>query len=239
MKGYIHSIETFGTLDGPGIRYVIFLQGCPLRCQYCHNPDSWGFGERRSVSVEELVADALGCKPFYKNGGVTLSGGEPLAQPDFAYEIVKRMREEGLHTAIDTSGIVSIEICGEAVAEADLIILDLKHIDPEKCRLLTGRDNKNAIRLLDFCEKRQKKVWIRHVVVPGLSDDMEDLERMAVFLKEYSCVEKVEILPFHKMGEYKWKEMNLPYKLSDTPMPDAKTIKSAKEIFVKHGLNLV
>ncbi len=236
MKGYVHSVETFGTVDGPGVRYVAFLQGCPLRCAYCHNPDSRAFGQNLETTPSALVEDVLRYKDFLHGGGVTLSGGEPLAQPEFTREVLELLRAEGLHTAVDTSGAIPLERCRAAVEVADLVLLDLKHIDPDKCRDMTGQDNRNAIRLLTWCENSGKPVWIRHVVVPGLSDSLADLERLATFLSEFTCIERIEILPFHKMGEYKWKELKEDYRLGATPEPDAKTIRAIQALFARYGL---
>jgi pyruvate formate lyase activating enzyme len=237
-KGFVHSVETFGVLDGPGIRYVIFLQGCPLRCCYCHNPDTWQMsapGTRR-VTAEELVCDVLKYKNYIDTGGVTLSGGEPLAQPEFALDLVKLCRENGFHVAIDTAGSVPLPTCEKIIVEADLIILDFKALDADRCREITGQDNVNAIRLLDYCERTQKDVWIRHVVVPGLTLDYAQLEKMAAFLSGYGCVKKTELLPFHKMGEYKWKSMGLDYKLYHVNEPTAVQMEKSIAIFKGYGL---
>jgi len=237
-KGFVHSIETFGTLDGPGIRYVIFFQGCLLRCRYCHNPDTWleGVSGAISMSAKELICDILKYKSFIINGGVTLSGGEPLYQPDFACEIIRLCSENGIHTAIDTSGAVPLPSCEKAILAADLIILDIKAIDNEICRTLTGRDNINTLGLLDFCEKIKKNVWIRHVIVPGLTLDRAMLEKTAAFLSGYSCVKKVELLPFHKMGEYKWKEQGLDYTLYNVNEPTIEEMDESFAIFKGYGL---
>lgn len=236
MKGYLHSVETFGTVDGPGIRYVAFLQGCPLRCAYCHNPDSWQFRANREIEAEALVADMLRYKSFLRGGGITLSGGEPLAQPAFAAEVLRLAKAEGMHTALDSSGAIALEHCREAVDLADLLLLDIKHIDPEQCRAISGQDNTQALRLLNHCEQTGKPVWIRHVVVPGLSDDWDALERLAAFLGPYRCVERIEILPFHKMGEFKWQELGLPYRLGEVPAPDPERMEKIRELFLRHGL---
>ena len=236
MKGYIHSVETFGTVDGPGIRYVAFLQGCPLRCAYCHNPDSWQFNTNREIDSAALAADVLRYRSFLRGGGLTLSGGEPLAQPAFAADVIRRVKAEGLHAAIDTSGAIAVSHCREAVDLADLILLDIKHIDPDKSLEITGQDNSNAIRLLEYCEQTGKPVWVRHVVVPGLTDDWDALERLAAFLAGFQCIERIEILPFHKMGEYKWQELGLPYRLGDVEPPAPERIDRIRALFVRHGL---
>lgn len=237
MKGYVHSIETCGTLDGPGIRYVVFFQGCPLRCKFCHNPDSWKINAGKTYSVQELMTDILRYKSFIRSGGITLSGGEPLLQADFAAELLNECKNHGIHTAVDTSGAIPLKDCREAVDAADLILLDLKHLDTEKCSELTGMGNENALELLDYCESNKKKVWIRHVVVPGYTEDYAHMERMAEYLSGYTVIQRVEILPFHKMGEYKWKQLGLNYDLKNTPEPTARSIERIRGIFAGYNFN--
>ena len=237
MTGYVHSIETGGTVDGPGLRYVIFLQGCPLRCKFCHNPDTWEFNKGKVLSAEEVVEDILKYRNFIKSGGVTLSGGEPLAQPEFAAEILELCAANNIHTAVDTSGAVPLDACKRAVDAAKLMLLDIKHIDGRGCMELSGKDNKNALELLAYCEQAKKEVWIRHVVVPGYTDDLVDIEKMAEYLSSFSVITRMEILPFHKMGEYKWKQLNYKYDLENTPEPSAELIGKIKELFRKYELN--
>lgn len=239
MEGYIHSIETCGTLDGPGIRYVIFLQGCPLRCKFCHNPDSWQINAGRKVSVSELMEDILRYKNYIKTGGVTLSGGEPLLQAKFAAELFRECKRQGIHTAVDTSGAISLNLCKEAIDAVDLVLLDIKSIDTIKCEDLTGKGNEDALTLLDYLEQTGKDVWIRHVVVPGITENEEDIERMAQYLSGFSVIKRVEILPFHKMGEYKWKQLNLDYELTDTLPPTNESINNKKDILRKYKLNVI
>lgn len=239
LTGYVHSIETCGTVDGPGIRYVAFFQGCPLRCKFCHNPDTWKKYEGKQYTVDALLQDILKYRNFIKNGGVTLSGGEPLLQAEFAAELLSRCKEEGIHTAVDTSGAIPLKACKEAVDAADLILLDIKSIDSIKCKELTGMGNDNALELLDYLEAAKKPVWIRHVVVPGITENYEDIEAMARYLSKFTVVERVEILPFHKMGEFKWKELGLEYTLYDTPTPEKDSIRKIKEILKGYGLNVI
>lgn len=239
MEGYVHSIETCGTLDGPGIRYVIFLQGCPLRCKFCHNPDSWQINAGRKVSVDELMEDILRYRNYIKTGGVTLSGGEPLLQAKFAAELFRECKRHGIHTAVDTSGAIALSICKEAVDAVDLVLLDIKSIDTIKCADLTGKGNEDALTLLNYLEQTGKDVWIRHVVVPGITENEEDLERMAQYLSRFTVIKRVEILPFHKMGEYKWKQLNLNYELGDTQPPEKESIENIKNILRKYRLNVV
>ncbi len=236
MTGYIHSIETCGTLDGPGLRYVAFLQGCPLRCKFCHNPDSWQVRTGQEYSVDELMEDILRYKSFIRSGGVTLSGGEPLFQAEFAAELFRQCKLHGIHTAVDTSGAIPLQFCRAAIDEVDLVLLDIKHLDTDKCRELTGKGNEGALELLDYCEKIGKPVWIRHVVVPGFTDDLAEIEKMAEYLSRYTVIQRVEILPFHKMGEYKWKELGLKYELDKTPVPARELIENIKDIFTRKKL---
>ncbi len=238
MTGYVHSIETGGTVDGPGLRYVVFLQGCPLRCKFCHNPDTWQCNRGTVYTVDELVNDILKYKRFIQHGGVTLTGGEPLLQAEFTAEVLRRCAEHGLHTAIDTSGAIPLAQARPAVDAASLILLDIKQIDDAKCRALTGQGNGLALELLDYCQQTGKEVWIRHVVVPGITDDLPELERLAQTIARYPVVSRVEILPFHKLGEYKWRQLGLAYELTATPEPTPEAIAQIRALFAKYGLNV-
>lgn len=238
VQGRIHSVETFGAVDGPGVRFVVFFQGCPLRCKFCHNPDTWNPAEGKPVTAKELAGQIASYKNFIKDGGVTLSGGEPLLQPEFATALLLECKRLGLHTALDTSGGVPLSAAKPPVDAADLILLDIKDIDKEDCRALTGQDNQNALALLRYCQQTGKPVWIRHVMVPGLTLNPDKLTRLSAFLSGFSCIQKVELLPFHKMGEYKWEQLGRPYSLTDTPVPAPEEVALAKEIFRKQGLPL-
>jgi pyruvate formate lyase activating enzyme len=238
VTGRVHSIESFGTLDGPGIRYVLFLQGCPLRCLYCHNPDSRCGEAGKTVTAGEVLADILTYRPFIRRGGVTLSGGEPLLQPDFACALLDGCREQRLHSAIDTSGAVPLSESRPALDRADLILLDIKALDDDLCQALTGASSRNTLATLDDCEASGRAVWLRHVVVPGYTLDDARLARLADHLLRYTCIRKVELLPFHKMGEYKWKALRIPYLLADTPAPTEDEMRRAKDIFRSRGLPL-
>lgn len=235
MVGNIHSVETFGTLDGPGIRYVIFLQGCPLKCKFCHNPDTWDVNLGKQQTVDELIGDILKYRSFIKKGGVTFTGGEPLMQAEFVTEAIKRCKKLGIHTCIDTSGSTHLSVCSDALDEVDLVLLDIKHIDTDKCKELTGMGNENALKMLDYLEQIKKEVWIRHVVVPGYTEDYETLETMAKYLSKYTVISKIELLPFHKMGEYKWENMGLSYEISDTKEPTKESMEKIKKIFEKYN----
>ena len=215
--GYIHSYESFGAVDGPGVRFVVFFQGCPLRCLYCHNPDTWEMKRGRLTEASAVLNEILQYRSFIKDGGVTLSGGEPLLQPDFCAELLSLCKRAGLHTAIDTSGAVPLSHCRKAVDLADLLLLDIKDIDPKDCIKLTGQDNSSALHLLSYCEET------------GKPDDRK-LVRLAQALKPFSCIQKVELHPFHKMGEYKWRQIGAPYTLTDTPPLSEDELNHAKEL---------
>ena len=238
ITGRIHSIESFGALDGPGIRYVLFLQGCVLRCKYCHNPDTWDPKGGREVTVNEVMSQIARYKHFIEKGGVTFSGGEPLLQPEFLLALIKSCKQHKLHTAIDTSGHVDLAACQEVLLANDLLMLDIKSVSNEKCKELTGQGNENAFAFLDYCEWYKKSVWIRHVLVPGETIIPDDLHSLAQKLKQYDCIDRVELLPFHKMGEFKWKELGLNYTLEDVAVPDPEEVEKAKQIFIDYGFTM-
>ena len=237
--GRIHSVETFGAVDGPGIRYIVFFQGCPLRCIFCHNPDTWHFSRGHEISSEDVFEDIKKYKNFIKHGGVTLSGGEPLMQPHFAEDILKRCRKEGIHTAIDTGGSIPLVHAKNVIDQADLLLLDIKAIDEKMCIEITGRSNKNALDILNYCESTEKTVIIRHVLLPEYTLDSNELHKLAEYLKNFKCVERTEFLPFHKMGEYKWKSLGEEYKLKNTRPPSREDVKNAVDIFASHGLKAI
>ena len=239
VTGRIHSVESFGTLDGPGIRYVLFLQGCGLRCKYCHNPDTWQMGGGKVMDSDEVISDILTYKNFIRSGGVTLSGGEPLLQPEFAADILQKCDGHHIHTALDTAGAVPLSISRPVLDAAKLILLDIKALDNDLSIALTGRSNKDTLATLAYCETKGKPVWLRHVLVPGYTLDMKLLEALADYLTHFSCIELVELLPFHKMGEYKWKELRLPYALADTEPPDKQSLKRVREIFEAKQLKVL
>ena len=237
MMGRIHSFESFGTVDGPGIRFVVFLQGCPLRCRYCHNPDTWKAGGEE-YTAEEIVSRILKYKNYFgENGGVTLSGGEPLVQIDFAIELFKLLKEKGIHTCVDTSGITfhpdspeSVDKHEELTKWTDLFLLDIKHIDEEACKKLTGHSNKNTLAFAKFLSDHGKKTWIRQVLVPGLTDDEESLKRTRGFIDTLKTVEKVEVLPYHTMGTVKYEKLGLEYPLKGVEAPTKESVEKAKKI---------
>lgn len=238
VTGRIHSVESFGALDGPGIRYVLFLQGCPMRCLFCHNPDSWQADRGQEIGSVDVVQDILRYRHFIHRGGVTLSGGEPLMQPDFCTSILEGCREHGLHTALDTSGAVSLLHCRQAVDASDMLLLDIKAADEALFRRITGRGMDNTLEILNHCENSGKPVWIRHVLVPGLTLDREQLHRLGRLLKPYHCIQRVELLPFHKLGEYKWEALQEPYTLGNTQPPEPEQVEEARFLLQGYGLEV-
>lgn len=231
MTGRIHSFESFGAVDGPGVRYVVFFQGCPLRCMFCHNPDTWDATAGKEYTAREVVEKILPFRNFYDHGGgVTLSGGEPLMQLDFATELLGLLKGSGLHTAIDTSAAIPLEKARKAIDIADMLLLDFKAFDSALCEKITGRPHvlEQEKEYLEYCQSTGKKVWIRHVIVPGLTLNEEHLKGLGSYLHKFSCVEKIESLAFHKMGEFKWQK-DL-YKLAGTEPPSDKDMKKVSEL---------
>ena len=233
MQGRIHSFESFGTVDGPGIRFVIFVQGCVLKCKYCHNRDTWNVDKGMLVDTDEIVKKVLREKTFIdsSNGGVTVSGGEPLLQAPFLTELFIKLKKLNIHTCIDTAGSlpVSQEI-KELLKYTDLVLLDIKHIDDEKAKDLTSMSNKNNLDFAKYLNNIGKPMWIRQVLVPGYTDDKYDLQRLKAFIDTLSNVEKVEILPYHELGKYKWEELGAEYPLEGVRMPTEEDIQTAKNI---------
>ena len=234
-KGYLHSTETFGTVDGPGIRFVFFMQGCVLRCKYCHNPDTWNFAKTNAISVDNAVQEVLKYKNYIlSSGGVTFSGGEPLCQIEFITEVAKRLKEHGFHIAVDTSGATftseNIEKFDKLIKVVDLFLLDIKHIDDDKHRQITGFTNKNTLSFAKYLSKNGKKMWIRHVLCPTLTDNEEELIKLKEFISSLKEVEKVEVLPYHTLGVLKYKKLGIPYALDGVNSPTKEQLKRAKEI---------
>lgn len=240
MVGRIHSLESFGTVDGPGIRFVIFLQGCPLRCLYCHNPDTWNIKQqgKYQLSPEELMQEVLRYKNFIAKGGVTVTGGEPLLQPEFLVRFFALCKENEIHSALDTSGAIFTTATQKAMEAVDLVLLDIKSIDADQHKKLTGVKIDNVLKSLDYLESIKKPVWIRHVIVPGWTDDDRLLQKTAAYLAPYSCIEKVELLPYHSMGVHKYEQLGLEYQLSNTLPLSAERIENARNIFRNEGLRV-
>lgn len=216
MKGYIHSLQSLGTVDGPGIRAVIFTSGCPLRCVYCHNPDTWNMKEGTYTDAEEISRKVLKLYPYIKDGGVTFSGGEPLLQAEFVYEIAKKLKEKGLHIAIDTSGCIDNPDVDKLLEVTDLVLLDIKMTSDEDYQKYIGTDLRRVLKFLDKLESSGKDVWIRHVVVPGINDTGEDILKLKDMLKGYSCISKIELLPFKNLCLEKYESLGIEFKLKDT-----------------------
>ena len=231
LQGRVHSLESFGTLDGPGVRYIVFLQGCPLRCCYCHNPDTWQMDGGTAMSVEEVMSGIVRCRSYIKNGGVTLSGGEPLVQAEFSSALLDACRKEGFHTALDTAGSVPLEISSGVISKADMLLLDIKSLDDELCIRLTGRSNRNTLETLRFCEEHDKPVWIRHVVVPGWTADVEKLKELSAYLEKFNCIRRIDLLPYHKFGEYKWEQLGVCNILTSTDAPSKDEMAEYNSLF--------
>lgn len=232
----IHSLESFGTVDGPGIRFVVFLQGCPLRCRFCHNPDTWD--AHRDVpynwTPQELLDEVLRYKAFIKSGGVTCTGGEPLLQARELTEFFRLCRAKGIHTCLDTSGAVWNEAVRELMAETDLVLLDIKAFDEDLHKHITGLSRTNNQHLLDYLEAQHKPTWIRHVVVPTLTDDDARLHALAAHISRYTCVERVEVLPYHTMGVHKYEALGIPYPLDGVEPLSRERTDNARAIFRQH-----
>jgi pyruvate formate lyase activating enzyme len=223
MKGRIHSIDTFSTVDGPGIRTVIFMQGCSLRCQYCHNPDTWNPQAQtaREYSSDEIVRLIMRNSHYFKasGGGVTISGGEPLLQYEFVKEVLSVCQNQGIHTAVDTSLYVPKPAVAFILPNTNLVLADIKHIVDEKSRSLTGQSNQLNLENLNFISENQVEIWIRYVVVPGITDDPHDLTQMAHFISRLKSVSRIDLLPYHTLGYHKWQLLGLKYKLSEVQPP--------------------
>lgn len=236
MIGHIHSTESFGAADGPGVRFIVFMQGCHMRCRYCHNPDTWKMDGGDEVTADEILKRALRFKPYWgKDGGITISGGEPLLQIDFVIELFKKAKELGINTCIDTAGnpftkeepfFSKFE---ELMKYTDLLLLDLKEINPARHKDLTGFDNSNIIEMAKYLYEINKPVWIRHVLVPEHSDFDEDLDALGDFIDTLSNVDRVEILPYHTLGKFKWENLGIPYSLESISPPSAERIENAKQ----------
>jgi pyruvate formate lyase activating enzyme len=240
-NGRIHSVETMGTVDGPGIRYVVFTQGCPMRCVFCHNRDAWDPKGGNETTVDELMEEIRQYLPFYKSsgGGVTATGGEPTMQAEFVRDLFSRVKNElGLNTAMDTSGFVDISRAKSLLEVTDLVLLSIKHIDEIKHKAITGVSSNKVFAFMEYLREINKRLWIRYVVIPGLTDDKDDVVRLAEFLKEFPNIELVDILPYHTMGVYKWQELGLDYPLEGVSSPDKESVREIKEIFKEYGFQV-
>ena len=237
MKGYIHQLESFGSVDGPGVRFIIFFAGCPLRCKYCHNPDTWDMMKGKQYTADELLDEAITCREYWgTKGGITVSGGEPLAQIDFLLELFTNAKERGINTCIDTAG-------GPFTREGewfekfkrqrnvtDVLLMDIKHINEEEHIKLTGHTGKNIIEMFRYLDEINKPVWIRHVLVPGITDNDEYLIQTRDFIRTLGNVQRVEVLPYHGLGAMKYKDLGIDYVLKDTNSPTAERVQNARKI---------
>ncbi len=232
MKGKIHSFESLGAVDGPGIRFVIFMQGCALKCKYCQNRDTWSMDSKKEYEVDEVFSTIMKYKNYIvPNGGVTISGGEPLLQVDFLIELFKRLKKEKIHTCIDTSGSVDITPkIEELVNLTDLFLLDIKCINDKVCKDLTGVSNKKELEFAKYLDENNKNMWIRQVLVPTITDNEEDLVNLSLFIKSLKNVEKFELLKYHDLGKFKWKNLNLKYPLKGYRTATDEDIIRAKNI---------
>ncbi len=217
MTGRVHSRESFGTVDGPGLRYVVFTQGCPMRCRYCHNPDTWNVSGGEETSVEDILRHYRKNKEFYTKGGLTVTGGEPLLQPEFVAELFEKAHLEGIHTCLDTSGITfnpaKTDKVDRVLVHTDLVMLDIKHIRPDAHQALTDQDNGNILAFARYLEQKKIPLWVRHVVVPGITDKQEDLMELGRFIGKLRNLRALDVLPYHVLGVSKYKELGIPYPL--------------------------
>ena len=239
MNGFVHSTESFGTVDGPGVRFVVFLQGCPMRCQYCHNPDTWKMNTGAVRSAQSLIQEYERNKAFYAKGGITVTGGEALMQIDFLLELFTLAKQKNIHTCLDTSGITYRpgnssynEKLDELMKVTDLVMLDIKHIDPEGHKTLTGHDNAGILAFARYLEEKNIPVWIRHVVVPGITDEEVQLTRLGSFLGTLSNVKALDVLPYHIMGVTKYEQLSIPYPLDGVPPATKDQAAKAKKIIL-------
>ncbi len=237
IQGRIHSVESFGSADGPGVRFLIFLKGCNLRCRYCHNPDTWNPESKDLRTADELLNQAERYRPYWgKDGGITVSGGEPLLQIDFLIDLFRKAKQRNISTCIDTAGqpfsrtepfFSKFE---ELMEYTDLLLVDIKHIDPHQHRLLTGKSNENILDMLKYLDEIHQPVWIRHVLVPGITDDDTWLHQTRAFLSSLHNIERIDVLPYHTLGIHKYEALGIPYSLAGVNPPSAERIENARRI---------
>lgn len=235
-EGYIHSIESCGTVDGPGIRYVIFMQGCPMRCQYCHNPDTWNGASGKKMTIQEVLKGFYSNTAFYKTGGVTVTGGEPMLQMEFLIELFRELKQHGVHTCLDTSGIMYqnrdrkfMDQLEELLPLTDLVMLDIKHIRPDKHVELTGFSNEGILAFAKYLDRKAVPVWVRHVIVPGVTFYREYLEELGTFMGGLNNIKALDVLPYHSMGVTKYEELNIEYPLLGVPDATNDDAKAARQ----------
>ncbi len=242
MKGRIHSLESFGTVDGPGTRYVVFMQGCPMRCAYCHNPDTWEVNAGKEMDASYIIEQYNRNKMFYENGGLTVTGGEPLLQIDFLIELFSLAKKENIHTCIDTSGITFRpentqynQKLDQLLSMTDLVMLDIKHIDLEKHKELTSQPNDGILAFAKYLDEKNIPVWIRHVVVPGITDDDVYLRKLGYFIGDLNNLKALDVLPYHDMAKTKYKNLGIDYKLKDVP-PLNSSVAIEKKAVILEGI---
>jgi pyruvate formate lyase activating enzyme len=240
-EGYVHSYHVGSTVDGPGVRMVVWTTGCPLRCAYCHNPDTWKLRGGTPTAADEVLAQLRGYARFLRTarGGLTISGGEPLVQAPFVTHLFRQARQLGVHTALDTSGFLGDRLADADLESIDLVLLDIKSFLPEVHRRLTGRDVAPTLRFARRLSDLGRPMWVRFVLVPGLTDDPANVAGLAAFVATLRTVERVEVLPFHQMGRYKWERLGLPYTLAGTPEPDEALVERVRGQFRQHDLYVV
>ncbi|MCF1427270.1 MAG: pyruvate formate lyase 1-activating protein [Shewanella sp.] len=242
IKGRIHSIESFGTVDGPGIRFIAFMQGCLMRCLYCHNRDTWDLHDGKETTVDELMAQVKAYRGFYANGGgVTASGGEAILQAEFVAEWFKACKAEGIHTCLDTNGMVRkhTPVIDQLLDNTDLVMLDIKQMNDDKHIILTKVSNHRTLQFAEYLAKRNQKTWIRYVVVGGYTDDVESAQMLADFIKPMKNVEKIELLPYHELGKHKWETLGDTYQLDQVSPPSGETMERIKSVFTDMGINAI
>ncbi len=239
MQGRIHSLESFGTVDGPGVRFVVFVQGCPMRCAYCHNPDTWEMNAGTLMEPAEIIEQYERNISFYKGGGITVTGGEPLMQLDFLIDLFTLAKEKGIHTCIDSSGIAynpdnaaQMEKMDHLMTLTDLVMLDIKHIDPAKHLELTSQPNRRILEFAAYLDRKQVPMWIRHVVVPGITDDDKYLYQLGYFIGQFSNLKALDVLPYHTMGVSKYEKLGIPYKLKGVPAMDKNKVIEKKQVIL-------
>lgn len=240
MRGYVHSRETFGTVDGPGIRYVLFLQGCPMRCKYCHNPDTWKINTGEEVDVGEIISEYKKNREFYKGGGITVTGGEPMLQLQFITELFRLAKSENIHTCIDTSGVTFKPDNAEYLTKVDellkltnLVMLDIKHIDVDIHKKLTGHSNENILRFAEYVSEKGIPLRIRHVVVPGITDEHNALIRLGKFIGKLKTVNELEVLPYHTLGVSKYRDLGIEYPLEGVQDATGDEAKHARKLILE------
>ena len=240
VKGRGHSIETFGTVDGPGIRFILFMQGCALRCKYCHNRDTWDTKSGKEYTTDEVITQALKYKSYMNasGGGITVSGGEATLQPEFLNELFIKAKENKIHTCLDTSGFVNIDVIDPILDNTDLVLLDLKHMIEEESKELTGVGVEKSLKLAKHLDERNIPVWIRHVLLPGITDNKENLEALGEFVSKLNNVERFEFLPYHSIGVHKWESMGLNYELKNIEDATSEDVAKASEIVEKFGVKV-